>query len=246
MHARPETRPQGGTMNSHDGRRWLAPTLVLALLAGALASPAPAAAATKACAKTCTASLRSCLSGARQERTTLRAACTAGAGSRRACRTKVGVSHRAVVRACRALRQRCRSCCRSNGTNCDQPRVVRDDSHQATGLVTTAGGTLTATAADGTSYALEVPAGALPDDETITLTPLAAVGGIPVGKRILAGVHAEPSGLQFVMPATLTITLPRAPAERLVGFVYDGEGTDFGGTLAITDGPSARLRVTHF
>src|SRR5262249_58476059 len=78
-----------------------------------------------------------------------------------------------------------------------------------------AGAPLTAIAADGTTSALDVPGGPLPDDETITLTPLTAVGGAPVGKRIVAGVHAEPRGLQFVKPAALRITLPRAPADRL-------------------------------
>ena len=124
--------------------------------------------------------------------------------------------------------------------------MVRDAPRAASQLITASGGTVTASGADGTTYALDVPAGALSDDETITLTPITKVGGFAVGKGIVAGVHAEPSGLHLLNPATLTITLPQAPAERLIGFQYEGDGTEFGGALVVGTGATARLRVTEF
>src|SRR5262245_8262611 len=131
MHTRPERRRQGGGLKPSDGRPWLLLALGAALLGGALATPA--AAATKPCTKSCTASFRACLAGVRQERATLRAACTAGSGGLRACRTRVGAAGRAETRACRALRRQCRACCRSSGQSCEQPQAVRDDSHAANG-----------------------------------------------------------------------------------------------------------------
>ncbi len=204
-----------------------------------------AAAPKRVCTKSCSKALRECVSGAKQERATLRGACTDGAGGR-ACRQRASVTARAVAGACRALHQQCRSCCQAGATSCDQPQVARDQSRATSALVTTAGGSVTATGADGTTYTLDVPAGALPDDETIALEPITKIGGFPLGAGILAGVHAEPSGLQLVKPATLTITMRQAPAGRVIGFLYDGEGADFGTTLAFMDGPAIRLRVTHF
>src|SRR4051794_5230068 len=74
---------------------------------------------------------------------------------------------------------------------------------------------------------LTVPAGALLDAQRITVTPLTAVGGSPLG-QLLAGAELEPQGLHFVKPAHLTLTLPAdvSPADA-VAFGFDGTGTSF-------------------
>jgi hypothetical protein len=237
------------SMPSPVGSRPSLATLALAALllvpvAGVV--PAHAARGRGACTKACAEGLRTCLKAARTERTTLRTSCKVGSGSRRTCRKSARLTARAVTGACRGLRRQCRACCRARGPSCDQPAVVLDGGRAATGLVTAGGGTVTATGADGTTYTLDVPAGALDDDEAVTLTPLTSVGGFAVGEAIVAGVDAAPSGLLFAKHATLTIELPRAPAGRLVGFSYDGSGTDFDQTLVVTDGRLARIQVGHF
>jgi hypothetical protein len=220
-------------------------TLAALLIAAPAAVPAHAAARRK-CARTCKRTLRTCLATAKRERTTLRGACKAAPGSRRACRKSAAATARAVKGACRGLQRECRACCRTRGASCDQPAVVLDDARAASGVATAEGGSVTATGADGTTYTLDVPAGALDGDETITLTPLTAVGGFTVGEAILAGVDAEPSGLVFTKPATLSIVLPHPPAARLAGFTYEGDGTEFAGTLVATAGRTARIQVGHF
>src|SRR5690348_8653382 len=50
--------------------------------------------------------------------------------------------------------------------------VTTDTTHAATAIVDWEGGTVTATGADGTTYTLEIPPGALDDSATITLTPI--------------------------------------------------------------------------
>ncbi|HXJ34199.1 MAG TPA: Ig-like domain-containing protein [Candidatus Eisenbacteria bacterium] len=208
--------------------------------------PAEAASAAKVCRRSCTAAIGECLAGAKQERTARLAVCTSGAADRRTCQREVARAAHATGRACGKLRKGCTACCRARGTACDQPQVTRDQGRAASGLIAISGGTLTATAADGTTYTLTVPADALLDDTTITLTPVTAIGGFAVGRDLVAAVDAEPSGLLFLKPATLTITLPRAPAERLLGFGYEGDGTDFHGELLAANGTTARLIVTHF
>jgi CARDB len=108
-----------------------------------------------------------------------------------------------------------------------------------------AGGTITATGADGTTYALALPAGALLSDETITMTPVSAVPGSPLGS-LVGGVELGPEGLQLALPGTLTIT-PSAPVGQVshTGFVaYEG-GSDFS-LYPVNAGPGIAMTVTHF
>lgn len=83
-----------------------------------------------------------------------------------------------------------------------------------------AGGSMAATDADGVSFMLTIPPGALPDNATIRMTPLASLnlGGIAGSfcagcsgddsLCCLHGVLLEPEGLVLDSPATLTMTFP--------------------------------------
>ncbi|MEO7665330.1 MAG: hypothetical protein ABIV26_09405, partial [Candidatus Limnocylindrales bacterium] len=113
-------------------------------------------------------------------------------------------------------------------------------------VITTEGGTIKATGADGTTYVLEIPKGALRFDIPIRMTPLAAVEGMPFGGSPLA-VQLSPNGLRLVNEAKLTIT-PKAaiPVEQQIGFSYLGDGADvIVETLAI-DAREIVLSVPHF
>jgi hypothetical protein len=92
--------------------------------------------------------------------------------------------------------------------------------------VGTAGGTIEATAADGTVTTLVIPAGALPGPVDITLTPLSALDGLPFSGGLAGGVQMAPDGLQLLRPARLTIApaSPPAGAVRLpFGYARAGE-----------------------
>lgn len=86
-----------------------------------------------------------------------------------------------------------------------------DAGRAASADVGPAGGSLTATAADGTQLTLDVPAGALDAPVAIRMIPLAGVAGLPGGATLVAGARLEPGGLQFLRPATLTV----APASAV-------------------------------
>lgn len=73
-----------------------------------------------------------------------------------------------------------------------------------------AGGTLTATGPDGSAYKLEIPAGALTSDQTVKMTPVASIDGLPFAGAA-AGVDLGPDGLVLVKSARLTITPAHVP-----------------------------------
>ena len=85
---------------------------------------------------------------------------------------------------------------------------VENDSVGEATVTFEAGGTVTASAADGTTFELVVPARALIEDTVIRLTPLTGVGGF--GDGPVYAVRLEPEGLEFFAVARLAIT-PSTP-----------------------------------
>ena len=103
-----------------------------------------------------------------------------------------------------------------------------DPSRAVSKLVPTQGGTLSATAADGTVFTLTLPAGALLSEEEITMTPVAAVDRLPLSGGLVAGVQLAPEGLLLFQPATLVINPPTAiPIDEEITFAWRGTGEEF-------------------
>ncbi len=128
-------------------------------------------------------------------------------------------------------------------------KVSVDQNALATGVISPAGGSLTATAADGSLFTLTLPAGALLGEEQITLIPITTVDGMPLSGGFVAGVQLVPDGLQLLEPATLTISTPKAVPSGdllLVGFAYHGAGEEFYLTPSMAAGTTITMRVTHF
>jgi hypothetical protein len=97
--------------------------------------------------------------------------------------------------------------------------VTLDSAHAATASIGAAdGGTLSAGGAT-----LTVPAGAVAGATTVTMTPVAQVGGLR--GHVLAAVQFAPDGLQFQKPVTLTI--PVSSTNAVQGFTYGANGSGF-------------------
>ena len=130
------------------------------------------------------------------------------------------------------------------------PRAVSvavDAARSVGGQLSPAGGGATATAADGTTYTLTIPQGAVLDEVAIKLTPIASVQNLPLSGGFVAGVHLEPEGLRLLQRATLVITPSRSvPDNTRTGFAYYDLGREFhlypirGSASAVT------FSVTHF
>lgn len=112
------------------------------------------------------------------------------------------------------------------------------------------GGTVQASAADGTVYTLEIPPGSLLAPETIRVAPVTAIDDIPLAGGFLSGAQFEPEGLVLWRPATLTVELAVAPnlaaGDVTVGYGYQGAGEAFHLDLVRRQGTTLTLPVAHF
>lgn len=108
------------------------------------------------------------------------------------------------------------------------------------------GGSVTATADDGTAYSLSIPAGALDAPTSVALYPVASLTGLPSGTSLRAGVQFAPEGLRLVMPARLTITLPSGDAATVGAVGWDGDADRLHDALAVGTGHSVTMSVFHF
>jgi hypothetical protein len=108
-----------------------------------------------------------------------------------------------------------------------------------------AGGSVSATAADGTIFELLIPPQALPADTTIRLTPLTDISG--VGGGAVHAVRLEPEGLQLVEWARLTITpASPIPVANQVMFQSTGAGEDVTAALVDPTSEPIVLLLPHF
>lgn len=130
-----------------------------------------------------------------------------------------------------------------------KPRVVSwtVDSPRATSATIGAlGGSLVATAADGTRFTLAVPPGALAVDVPITMTPIASFTGGRWTRA--AGVQLLPDGQAFLKPAVLQIEPSfSVPIEQqaILGFAGETSGEQFV-TFADPASTTPRALLMHF
>jgi hypothetical protein len=126
--------------------------------------------------------------------------------------------------------------------------VTVDPGRSVAGLVTPSeGGTISATGADGTSYILLVPPGALFDAVEVRMTPVTAIDGSPLSGGLVGAVQLEPTGLRLVEVATLTIVPAQAiDVATTAGFGTEHSGSDFHLMPGLVAGPALVLRLNHF
>ena len=124
-----------------------------------------------------------------------------------------------------------------------------DVDRAVTAIVTTDGGTLTATAANGAVFTLTIPRGALLDQESITMTPVASISDLPFsgGLAGAGAVQLGPDGLILLQPATLAIqaTSPLSLDEQSP-FAWSKTGEDFHLYPLTLDPTTLTMEITHF
>lgn len=127
---------------------------------------------------------------------------------------------------------------------------VLDVAREQSAMVGPAGGVVQAISEDGTVYTLAIPADALVEETEISLTPIRQIDDLPMSGGLMDGVHFEPSGLELLRAATLTVELASPPAlaegEVLVGFTYDGDGQNLALAIPEVDGHIVNLPIHHF
>ena len=128
-----------------------------------------------------------------------------------------------------------------------QVTVSTDADRQAEKLIPVEGGSLSATAGDGSVFTLEVPAGALVVETVIRMTPVNAITGLPFGDGTAYTVQLEPEGLQLFADAILTITpAVQIPVDQQLFFGYQGQGTDLILAAPVVESSEIKIQVSHF
>jgi len=126
--------------------------------------------------------------------------------------------------------------------------LTPDDERAVSEEVTLDGGTLTATAADGTVFELTIPEGALYGPTVITLTPLSSLTVTPL-QGDTHGVRIEPDGLPLMQSPTLAITPPAGakwPIEQELPLAITGTHDNVSLALLDPESEPLRLVLTHF
>ncbi len=123
---------------------------------------------------------------------------------------------------------------------------VRDPARTASADIDQNGGSLTARAADGTVFTLQIPRNAVTGPTTITMTPVSRIDRLPFSGGLIAGVELEPEGLHLLNTAMLTIQpAVTPPADRTLPYAYRRGGEDFI-LYPRAEGTALSLPVLHF
>ena len=104
-----------------------------------------------------------------------------------------------------------------------------DPAKSAKATLGQAGGSLSATGANGVVYTLTVPPSALLRATEITLTPISQVSNLPLSGGLLGAVRIEPEDLELYGEARLTMTKAamRPSGTRAVAFTSANSGQEF-------------------
>lgn len=109
------------------------------------------------------------------------------------------------------------------------------------------GGELSLTNGGGYVFTLNVPPGALARRETITMTDVAQISGLPLSGGLRAAVDLQPEGLLFETPARLDITAPGTlDPKTLLGFGAQSDGNQFALRPSFVTNHTVSLYLWHF
>jgi hypothetical protein len=100
------------------------------------------------------------------------------------------------------------------------PQPVLETAAATAADIGPAGGVVEATAADGSKYRLEIPAGSLRASVRITMTPVTRIDNLRLSGGVVGAVDLQPSGLQLARFGLLLIaTTVQGVAGMTLGFV---------------------------
>jgi hypothetical protein len=120
-----------------------------------------------------------------------------------------------------------------------------DTTHQATADINATGGSLNLSDAKGNQFTLTIPAGALLDRTTITMTAISSATGLP-GTGLIAGVELEPDGLPLLQPAQLKIDLASPPPNGAQAVGWRGQSPGIYLNPVLPDPKTLTIALTHF
>jgi hypothetical protein len=125
--------------------------------------------------------------------------------------------------------------------------IELDNTRKTTGEITPAGGTLSATTADGTTFTLTFPKNAVLSNLQISMIPISNIEDLPLTGGYVGAVHLEPEGMEFLEPVTLTIEAAKPFVDsKLKGFNSHDMGKEFYLQPMTVSGQTITLQLMHF
>lgn len=125
--------------------------------------------------------------------------------------------------------------------------IFLEGDHSVEAEIGLQGGTLKLDIPDGTQFILEIPQDALLSPETIRMTEIGSVEGLPFEDQLTMGINLQPAGLVFFKTVTLDIISTALDGEDdLVGFSTQSGGEDFSLQPSLTENGVIRLTIFHF
>jgi len=129
-------------------------------------------------------------------------------------------------------------------------QLVKDSAVTASTVaaIGTAGGSVAITDVNNSKITFVVPPGAVQQAMDIKVSALKTIAGFPFSGGLLGAVSFEPDGLQFGVPAVLTIPLPKKiPAGMgVIGFLFDGSGQSWRVVKASKASGVINVPIEHF
>ncbi len=121
-----------------------------------------------------------------------------------------------------------------------------DTARAATQTIGPEGGSVTATAANGTTFTLALPKDALVGATEVHVIPVKSVTGLGGHARVAGAVQLEPEGLGLFKTATLTIKPSSLTGKPTQAFGWYGAGRTLGRYPSTRTGGRLELQITHF
>jgi hypothetical protein len=122
-----------------------------------------------------------------------------------------------------------------------------DDQQSIVAEIGPQGGTLELAIADGSRFILEIPPGALLSPETIQMTEISSLDGLPFEHQGVLAINLQPEGLIFFKMSTLRILpLSLSVEGEILGFGTEGNGADFHLQPSVEDSNEVILPIFHF
>ena len=135
----------------------------------------------------------------------------------------------------------------SDGTGPLAVTPTLDTPRAATATLTTDGGTLKATAADGTVFTLTIPKDAILDPQDISMTPVGSLSDLPFAGGLAGAVQLEPESIALVQSVTLVIATPASLSiDEQSPFCWSNLGKDFHLFPEALDVNTMTLVLDHF
>ena len=125
--------------------------------------------------------------------------------------------------------------------------AIQDIEHGTTAEVSSEGSIITIMTNDGKILTFTIPASALSEQETIALTPISDITGLPIEGTLIGGVNMLPEGIQFSETCSLEVQIPPAGNPMcILGLTFSSNDDLLHLNPVVVQDSTAIMSIDHF